>query len=194
MFITSSNIELSWDVSDQETDIDQCQHSAGVIPVAIRILSQFDNGLRPYDNAVYRRVVMAMLRDDIHDTILCNSALSGTKNQPFALINWQNTKTRNSTQLEFSTYDLLTANTIYISIRCMNFDGLYSYLHTGPLHVVLTAPDASAMGIHVITKSMTLYPTRDSHQADTGNVIIGWSGFHTTGGTSHLQVLLCLDI
>ena len=95
---------------------------------------------------------------------------------------------KNRSVLTFEAGDLVDGESIHINIRCMNYYGLYSYLHSGPVHVVLNPPDTSALHINVITKSLTLYPTRDSHQADTENVIVGWTGIEAYQGLSHLQV------
>ena len=103
---------------------------------------------------------------------------------------WEESDTKTSTILNFYSGELRGHDIVYVNIRCSNLAGLYSYFHSGPIHVITSPPDLSILRLYVMTQSMTSYSTRDSYQADTGGVLVGWTGYSHIDNHATLQVII----
>ena len=62
------------------------------------------------------------------------------------------------------------------------------------VRVVTKPPDITDARLHVVSPSLTHFPTRDQHQFDNQSVVFGWSGVRDISGIDYCQVYYKLSM
>ncbi|XP_077995632.1 uncharacterized protein LOC144449084 [Glandiceps talaboti] len=85
---------------------------------------------------------------------------------------------------------LMHGHTVYCTIRCRNFAGLYSQVTSSGVTIVKQRPSIDDATIRLVASSPSMYETRGNHQSRTDNINIVWDGFEDISGISYYECRL----
>ncbi|XP_070573612.1 uncharacterized protein [Ptychodera flava] len=77
--------------------------------------------------------------------------------------------------------------TIYATVRCKNFAGLYNQITSNGVTIVQEGPRSEEATVRVVSSSPSMFETRGNHQASTDNINVIWNGFSDLSGISHYE-------
>ncbi|XP_070557450.1 uncharacterized protein [Ptychodera flava] len=101
------------------------------------------------------------------------------------------TKTNETNFTEKNLDGLLTdKQTVFSTVRCRNFAGLYSQRTSNGVTIVKTGPLVDEASLLTISSSPAAYEPRGNHQADANTINMVWSGFADVSGISHYECRL----
>ncbi|XP_002736788.1 uncharacterized protein LOC100378079, partial [Saccoglossus kowalevskii] len=83
--------------------------------------------------------------------------------------------------------------TLFSTVRCQNYDGLQSQITSNGVTIVTEPPNTDHAIMSLTTSSVTQYPTRGYHQAQTDAINIAWQGFNDITGIEYYECKILGD-